>query len=89
MPFDSEDDGVRMANDSQYGLSGSIWTRDIARALRVARAFETGNISINSGSSVHLEAPFGGIKQSGIGRELGLAALDAYTELKTVYVDIS
>jgi betaine-aldehyde dehydrogenase len=89
MPFDSEDDAVRMANDSIYGLSGSIWTRDGSRALRVARAFETGNISINSGSSVHLEAPFGGVKQSGIGRELGLAALDAYTEWKTVYVDIS
>ena len=89
MPFDSEDDGVRMANDSIYGLSGSIWTRDGSRALRVARAFETGNISINSGSSVHLEAPFGGVKQSGIGRELGLAALDAYTEWKTVYVDIN
>jgi betaine-aldehyde dehydrogenase len=89
MPFDSEDDGVRMANDSIYGLSGSIWTRDGSRALRVARKFETGNISINSGSSVHLEAPFGGVKQSGIGRELGLAALDAYTEWKTVYIDIS
>jgi betaine-aldehyde dehydrogenase len=89
MPFDSEEDGVRMANDSIYGLSGSIWTRDGSRALRVARAFETGNISINSGSSVHLEAPFGGVKQSGLGRELGLAALDAYTEWKTVYIDVS
>jgi NAD-dependent aldehyde dehydrogenases len=89
IPFDSEDDAVRMANDSVYGLSGSIWTRDGSRALRVARAFETGNISVNSGSSVHLEAPFGGVKQSGIGRELGLAALDAYTEWKTVYVDVS
>jgi betaine-aldehyde dehydrogenase len=89
MPFDSEEDGVRMTNDSPYGLSGSIWTRDIGRAMRVARAVETGNLSINSGSSVHLEAPFGGVKQSGIGRELGLAALDAYTEWKTVYVDVS
>jgi betaine-aldehyde dehydrogenase len=89
MPFDAEDDAVRMANDSPYGLSGSIWTRDIGRALRVARAFETGNISINSGNSVHLEAPFGGVKQSGIGRELGLVALDAYTEWKTVYVDVA
>jgi betaine-aldehyde dehydrogenase len=88
MPFDSEDEAVRMANDSIYGLSGSIWTRDGSRALRVARAFETGNISINSGSSVHLEAPFGGVKQSGIGRELGLAALDSYTEWKTVYIDV-
>jgi len=89
MPFDDEADAIRLANDSEYGLSGSIWTRDIGRALRVARAVQTGNLSINSGSSVHLEAPFGGVKQSGIGRELGLAALDAYTEWKTVYVDVS
>ena len=89
MPFDDEADGVRLANDSAYGLSGSIWTRDIARALRVARAVQTGNLSINTGSSVHLEAPFGGVKKSGIGRDLGLQALDNYTEWKTVYVDVS
>lgn len=89
IPFNDEEDGVAMANDSVYGLSGSIWTRDIGRAFRVARAMQTGNLSINSGSSVHLEAPFGGVKRSGLGRELGLQALDHYTEWKTVYVDIS
>jgi betaine-aldehyde dehydrogenase len=87
MPFRDERDAVAMANDSLYGLSGSIWTRDIGRALRVARAIETGNLSINSGSSVHLEGPFGGVKRSGLGRELGLQALDHYTEWKTVYID--
>jgi betaine-aldehyde dehydrogenase len=89
MPFRDEEEGVAMANDSLYGLSGSIFTRDIGRALRVARAVETGNLSINSGSSVHLEAPFGGVKRSGLGRELGLQALDHYTEWKTVYIDTS
>ncbi|HET7433640.1 MAG TPA: aldehyde dehydrogenase family protein [Thermoanaerobaculia bacterium] len=87
MPFRDEADGIAMANDSDYGLSGSIWTRDIARALRVARAIETGNLSINSGSSVHVEGPFGGFKKSGLGRELGLQALDHYTEWKSVYID--
>ncbi len=86
IPFDTEAEAIALANDSMYGLSGSIWTRDIGRALRVARAVETGMLSINTSSSVHIEAPFGGMKQSGIGREQGMAALDAYTELKTVFI---
>ncbi|HEX9160709.1 MAG TPA: aldehyde dehydrogenase family protein [Thermoanaerobaculia bacterium] len=89
MPFVDEEQAVTMANDSMYGLSGSIWTRDISRAMRVARAVQTGNLSINTGNSVHLEAPFGGVKHSGLGRELGLQVLDNYTEWKTVYIDVS
>ena len=75
----------RLANDTIYGLSGSIWTRDGARALRVARAIETGVLSINSNTSVRVSTPFGGFKQSGVGRELGPDALDHYTEVKNVY----
>jgi betaine-aldehyde dehydrogenase len=86
IPFDGEDEAIRLANDTIYGLSGSIWTRDGARALRVARALETGTLSVNSNTSVRVNTPFGGFKQSGIGRELGPHALDYYTELKNVYV---
>ena len=85
-PFDDEDQMIHEVNDSRYGLSGSLWTRDIGRALRVARRVESGVLSINSNSSVHVEAPFGGFKQSGIGRDLGMAAMEGYTELKNVYV---
>ena len=84
IPFDTEHDAVRLANDTVYGLSGSIWTRDGARALRVARAIDTGVVSINSNTSVRVATPFGGFKQSGYGRELGPHALDHYTEVKTI-----
>jgi acyl-CoA reductase-like NAD-dependent aldehyde dehydrogenase len=86
IPFEGEAEAVRLANDTIYGLSGSIWTRDGARALRVARALETGTISINSNTSVRVTTPFGGFKQSGVGRELGPHALEHYTELKNVYM---
>jgi betaine-aldehyde dehydrogenase len=83
--FDSEEDAIRLANDTIYGLSGSIWTRDGARGLRVARAVESGNLSVNSNSSVRVATPFGGFKQSGVGRELGPHALEHYSEVKTVF----
>jgi acyl-CoA reductase-like NAD-dependent aldehyde dehydrogenase len=85
IPFDDEADAVRLANDTIYGLSGSIWTRDGARALRVARAIDAGVLSINSNTSVRVATPFGGFKQSGYGRELGPHALDAYTEVKSIF----
>jgi len=85
IPFRDEDEAIRLANDTIYGLSGSIWTRDGARALRVAREMETGVISINSNTSVRVSTPFGGFKQSGYGRELGPDALEHYTEVKSVY----
>ena len=86
IPFDDEEDAIRQANDTVYGLSGSIWTQNGARALRVARRIETGVLSINSNTSVRVSTPFGGMKQSGVGRELGPHALDHYTEVKNVYI---
>lgn len=86
MPFDDEGDAIRLANDTAYGLSGSIWTRDVGRAIRVSRAVEAGNLSVNSHSSVRYSTPFGGFKASGIGRELGPDALDAFTEVKNVFI---
>jgi betaine-aldehyde dehydrogenase len=85
-PFEDESRMIQEVNSSPYGLSGSLWTNDLRRALRVARAVESGVLSINSHSSVHVEAPFGGFKQSGLGRDLGMAAMEGYTEVKNVYV---
>ncbi len=89
IPFNDEADAIRISNDTIYGLSGSVWTSNAGRAMRVARALETGTISINSNTSVRVTTPFGGFKQSGIGRELGPNALDHYTELKNVFLSTS
>jgi acyl-CoA reductase-like NAD-dependent aldehyde dehydrogenase len=86
VPFDDETDAIRIANEGSFGLSGSIWTRDVGRALRVSRGIEAGNLSVNSHSSVRYSTPFGGFKQSGLGRELGPDALAAFTDVKNVFL---
>lgn len=86
LPFEDEADAIRLANATEYGLSGSIWTRDVGRAIRVSRAVAAGNLSVNSHSSVRYWTPFGGYKQSGVGRELGPDALTAFTETKNVFI---
>jgi betaine-aldehyde dehydrogenase len=86
MPFDDEDEAIALANDTEYGLSGSIYTENLGRALRVARGVESGNLSVNSHSAVRYWTPFGGYKQSGLGRELGPDAPNAFTEEKNVFI---
>jgi acyl-CoA reductase-like NAD-dependent aldehyde dehydrogenase len=85
IPFRDEAEAVSIANDSDFGLSGSLFTRDFGKALRVSKAIRTGILSVNSNSSAHTQATFGGFKQSGLGRELGMGAFEAYTETRAIY----
>ena len=86
IPFDTEEEAVQLANQTIYGLSGSIWTSNVGRALRVARGVESGTLSVNSNSSIRVQVPFGGFKQSGIGRELGMEGVRGFTEPKSVFI---
>lgn len=88
IPFESEQEAIELANDTKYGLSGSLWTTNLERALRVARAVRTGVLSVNTNSSVYVEAPFGGFKRSGFGRDLGMEAMQLYTEVKNVFISV-
>ena len=88
IPFEGEREAIELANDTDFGLSGSLWTKDLERALRVARAVRTGVMSVNTNSSVYVEAPFGGFKHSGIGRDLGMEAMQLYTEVKNVFISV-
>jgi acyl-CoA reductase-like NAD-dependent aldehyde dehydrogenase len=86
LPFDTEEEAIALANDTEYGLSGSLYTNDLGRALRVSRGIQAGNLSVNSHASVRYWTPFGGYKQSGLGRELGPDAPNAFTEEKNVFI---
>jgi acyl-CoA reductase-like NAD-dependent aldehyde dehydrogenase len=88
IPFENEQEAIELANDTKYGLSGSLWTKDLERALRVARAVRAGVMSVNTNSSVYVEAPFGGFKRSGFGRDLGMEAMQLYTEVKNVFISV-